>query len=155
MTTHFFTYFLLMMALFRAAIGIVLLLKTYTDAFLPHCPIHTTNPKRRCLEAKVDGEGVINVKNVVLISDSTGVTAQSALSRAFAQFDSCNNIFTVGEEGCEVQSNVFSHVKDENTIAGIVKSAKRSEALVIYTLSDSELRTKARRMCEVRGLWGG
>ena len=53
------------------------------------------------------------IKDVFLISDSTGVTAQSALSRAFAQFDSCNNIFKVGASGCEVQSSVFNHVKSE------------------------------------------
>mmetsp|Transcript_19935 Transcript_19935/g.41654 ORF Transcript_19935/g.41654 Transcript_19935/m.41654 type:complete len:392 (-) Transcript_19935:19-1194(-) len=90
------------------------------------------------------------VKDVCLISDSTGVTAQSALSRAFAQFDSCNSIFS--DNGCEVRSNVFSHVKDEATIAGIVKGAKRKEALVVYTLSDTDLRTKTSRMCELSGL---
>jgi [pyruvate, phosphate dikinase]-phosphate phosphotransferase / [pyruvate, phosphate dikinase] kinase len=38
------------------------------------------------------------------------------------------------------------------TIAGIVKGAKKKNALVVYTLSDSDLRQRTSRMCELSGL---
>ncbi|GMH52877.1 hypothetical protein TrRE_jg2501 [Triparma retinervis] len=140
-------------------LGLAFLLNHSTDAFVNRVgvrrPLGGKFPGASALQQAVDGEGgtgEAQIKDVFLISDSTGVTAQSALSRAFAQFDSCNNIFQVGAGGCEVQSSVYSHVKSEETIAGIVKGAKKKNALLIYTLSDSDLRQRTRRMCELSGL---
>ena len=100
--------------------GLAFLLNHSTDAFVNRVgvrrPLGGKFPGASALQQAVDGEGgtgEAQIKDVFLISDSTGVTAQSALSRAFAQFDSCNNIFQVGAGGCEVQSSVYSHVKSE------------------------------------------
>ena len=89
-----------------------------------------------------------------MISDSTGVTGQSAVARAFSQFVSCSNDLKLTSDSCEVKTSLFSHVEDEATIAGVLKkgSENPSETLIVYTLSDVELRTKTRRMCELSGL---
>ncbi|GMH50365.1 hypothetical protein TrLO_g13923 [Triparma laevis f. longispina] len=86
------------------------------------------------------------LKRVILVSDSTGATAQKTLNRAFSQFDSCS---TLGKDDCELQVNVFSHVTNEETLAGLIRRAKDQSALMIYTLSDPELRSKSLKMCEL------
>ena len=74
------------------------------------------------------------IRNVTMISDSTGVSAKLFLQRALAQFDSC---FAENQQ-CEVRTRVFSHVTTEAKVAAIVKVAKAQDALVVYTLSVSE-----------------
>ena len=91
-------------------------------------------------------ENSSNVKRVILVSDSTGMTAQKTLNRAFSQFDSCS---TLKKDDCELQVNVFSHVTNEETLAGLIRRAKDQSALMIYTLSDPELRSKSSKMCEL------
>ena len=90
------------------------------------------------------------IKNVTMLSDSTGVSAKLILERALSQFDSCGLLEAQEVDvQCEVKTRIFSHVTTEQKIATIIKVAKSQNALVIYTLSDPELRAKAARMCEL------
>ena len=86
-------------------------------------------------------------------SDSSGVTAQRTLRCALNQFDS-----TSGEglghgmfqdQSSDISINTFTHVGNEETAGLVVSQAKESKALLLYTLSDPEIRAKTKKMCDL------
>ena len=83
-------------------------------------------------------------RKIIICSDSSGSTAQRTLNCAFSQFDCTVDART---SGCDVNVAVFAHCANEETASGIVKQAKNSNSLLLYTLSDPDLRAKTQRMC--------
>ena len=93
-------------------------------------------------------------KTILIISDTTGVTAKSAVEKSLAQFNGCDDRFstTVTEDGedCEVlRTKVFPFTKNEDEVAAIIKKAVEQDAMVVYTFADPELSLRAQRMCEL------
>jgi regulator of PEP synthase PpsR (kinase-PPPase family) len=111
-------------------------------------------------------------KAIMILSDTTGVTAKTAVEKGLAQFNGCDDrFFTVqsqggaldsnnnndiddddddGDEACEsMNTRIYPFLRNEDDVAAILKKAKGLTALVVFTLADPELREKTCRMCEL------
>jgi regulator of PEP synthase PpsR (kinase-PPPase family) len=100
-------------------------------------------------------------KAILILSDTTGVTAKTAVEKGLAQFNGCDDrFFTVqnnendsdddGDEACEsMNTRIYPFLRNEDDVAAILKKAKGLTALVVFTLADPELREKTCRMCEL------
>ena len=114
-------------------------------------------------------------KRILILSDTTGLMAKSAVEKSLAQFNGCGDerFFLVPDEtpsskeeeedddeeeeefgydeSCEnISTRLFSFLKTEEEVASILKQAGEGfEALVVYTFADPVLRESTRRMCEL------
>jgi regulator of PEP synthase PpsR (kinase-PPPase family) len=108
----------------------------------------------------------IRPKAIMILSDTTGVTAKTAVEKGLAQFNGCDDrFFTVGntdlnnsdsdndsegDEACEtMNTKTYPFVRTEEDVAAILKNAQGWTALVVFTMADPALRESTRRMCEV------
>ena len=103
-------------------------------------------------------------KAIIILSDTTGVTAKSAVEKSLAQFNGCDERYVVSyisdfsedveNEDCEnLTTQIYPFVKTENEIASIMRRVgERKDAIVVYTLSDPVLREHTSRMCAIENL---
>lgn len=92
-------------------------------------------------------------RGIIICADSSGVTAQRTLKCAFNQFDSTsgeglsvyNNM--LNDQSNDVVVSTFTHVGNEETAAMVVSRARETDSLLLYTLSDPEIRAKTKKMC--------
>jgi [pyruvate, phosphate dikinase]-phosphate phosphotransferase / [pyruvate, phosphate dikinase] kinase len=109
-------------------------------------------------------------KSIVILSDTTGVTAKAAVEKSLVQFNGCDERYTLnvvkssylleegidddGEAECEnLTTQIYPFVLHEEDIASILrKGAARKNVLVVFTLSDASLRESTVRMCELSNL---
>jgi len=79
------------------------------------------------------------------------VTAQRTLKCAFNQFDSTSTDGLPYDKGADnaVIVNTFTHCGNEETASNIVRQASKEGALLVYTISDPEIRAKTKKMCEL------
>lgn len=79
---------------------------------------------------------------IVLLSDSTGITARKTLNRALSQFS---------PGPLPPPTSIHPHVSTESAVAGILHGC-HEDTLVIYTLSDPTLRMQTSRMCDLSNI---
>jgi [pyruvate, phosphate dikinase]-phosphate phosphotransferase / [pyruvate, phosphate dikinase] kinase len=108
-------------------------------------------------------------KSIVILSDTTGVTAKAAVEKSLVQFNGCDERYTMNvvqssylpeedmndeEAECEnLTTQIYPFVLREEDIASILrKVAARKNVLVVFTLSDASLRESTARMCELSNL---
>lgn len=67
-------------------------------------------------------------KEFVLISDSTGLTVQTAMSKCLSQFDWSDDECLLIDEGeiCKITKKVHSFIRSEEAILRIVQEAKEN-----------------------------
>ena len=53
------------------------------------------------------------------------------------------------DQSSDISINTFTHVGNEETAGLVVSQAKESKALLLYTLSDPEIRAKTKKMCDL------
>ena len=78
------------------------------------------------------------VKQVFIISDGTGRTAEQVLSAALMQF-----------ENSKVQTNIFPHVSTKKQILEIIVKASRTKSLVLFTVVSQKLREIIIKQCRL------
>lgn len=89
-------------------------------------------------------------KTVWLLSDSTGVTVKTALSKCLSQFDWEDDECFLTENGagvCEIERRTFTFVRSEETVLAILEQAARVEAMVAFTFAMPNLRVYAATVC--------
>ena len=96
-------------------------------------------------------------KTIVIISDTTGVTAKSAVEKSIQQFNGCDDRFSVTtnekDEDCEMlRTKVFPFTRTEDEVALIIKIAVEQDAMVVYTFADSNVSEQTARMCNLANL---
>jgi len=93
-------------------------------------------------------------KQFVLISDSTGLTVQTALSKCLSQFDWSDDECLITDEGeiCKITKKILSFVRTEEAVLKIVQEAKENSAMVAFTFADPDLRASAAMLCEKTGV---
>jgi hypothetical protein len=105
-------------------------------------------------------------KAIIILSDTTGVTAKSAVEKSLAQFNGCDERYMVTymsemkddieneDTDCEnLTTQIYPFVKTDNEIASIIRRvAERKNAIVVYTLSDPILREQTSRMCTIENI---
>lgn len=94
------------------------------------------------------------VKEFVLISDSTGMTAQTAISKCLSQFDWSDDECVVTEVGevCKIKRSIHTFVRTEEDVAGIIRQAKSRGAMATFTFADPSLRAATVTLCEKEGV---
>lgn len=105
-------------------------------------------------------------RTIVIFSDTTGVTAKSAVSKSIAQFNGCDERYIVLDEGASdtedtveddlecinLSTKVFPFIQDEASVADVLKKCVGKSVLVVYTFASPELRAQTARMCELSQL---
>jgi regulator of PEP synthase PpsR (kinase-PPPase family) len=106
----------------------------------------------------------VRPKAIMILSDTTGVTAKTAVEKGLAQFNGCDDRFfnveqgdldnndndSDGDEACEtMNTRIYPFIRTEDDVAAILKNAKGLTALVVFTMADPELRETTCRMCEL------
>lgn len=93
-------------------------------------------------------------KEFILISDSTGMTAQTAMSKCLSQFDWSDDecVLTENGEVCKIKRTVYNFVRTEESMARIIHKCRERQALATFTFADPELRMKTMTLCEKIGV---
>ena len=79
-------------------------------------------------------------RNVFIVSDATGETAEKAVRAALLQFT------------IPVQLRTYSRVRLDEEVRAIVERAREAKGLVVYTMAHLENRELLRQLCEEKGL---
>ena len=79
-------------------------------------------------------------RSILILSDTTGVTAKSAVEKGLAQFNGCDERFLSadenGEDPCELmQKNLYPFIKKPEEIAPIIEKAQQRNSMVVSTYS--------------------
>ncbi|KAF9588079.1 hypothetical protein IFM89_007320 [Coptis chinensis] len=93
-----------------------------------------------------DDVEITTPKEIYMVSDGTGWTAEHSVNAALGQFEHC-----LIDRGCSVNTHLFSGIDDVERLMEIIKQAAKEGAMLIYTLADFYLAESAKKACE---LWG-
>ncbi|KAI4374080.1 hypothetical protein MLD38_012119 [Melastoma candidum] len=97
-------------------------------------------------DADVDEVEAMMGKQIYMVSDGTGWTAEHSVNAALGQFEHC-----LVDRGCPVNTHLFSGIDDVERLIEIVKQAAKAGAMLVYTLADPSMAESARQACN---LWG-
>ncbi|CAL1170910.1 unnamed protein product [Cladocopium goreaui] len=92
--------------------------------------------------------------NIFVLSDSTGESANASVKTAAAQFEYCS-----GSTCATSRATVYRFVRSAAEIKTIVQAAKKSNALLVYTIMDPKLQRVLADECTAKeleciDLWG-
>ncbi|KAK4755053.1 hypothetical protein SAY87_008810 [Trapa incisa] len=85
-------------------------------------------------------------KQIYMVSDGTGWTAEHSVNAALGQFDHC-----LVDRVCPVNTHLFSGIDDGDKLMEVIKQAAKEGAMIVYTLADPSLADSAKQACS---LWG-
>lgn len=106
----------------------------------------------------MDGTAVRKPRSILILSDTTGITAKAAVEKAMAQFNGCDErfvgVFTSEDDGCEnLTTRMFPFVRTEEEVADLLRTkALNNSTMVVFTFADPALRVRTARMCELSDL---
>ncbi|KAH7300629.1 hypothetical protein KP509_24G072000 [Ceratopteris richardii] len=87
-------------------------------------------------------------ENVIyLVSDGTGWTVEHSVHAALGQFEHC-----LADQGCSVNTHLFSEVSDVERLVEIVRDAGKERAILVYTLADPVMAETAKKACQLHGV---
>ncbi|KAK9057972.1 hypothetical protein SSX86_022812 [Deinandra increscens subsp. villosa] len=105
----------------------------------PQFPPPTTRPY---LSEDDTEKPLVKGKEIYMVSDGSGRTAEHSVTAALGQF----------EHGASpVYTRLFSGINDLDRLMEIIMQAAKEDAILIYTLADEKLAASARQACK---LWG-
>ena len=156
---------------------------SFPDSFSRHLSIIQLSSHREDDTEDVDDEELIRLirgplgaqqpprfrpKVFFILSDSTGATAKAAVERSLAQFNGCDNRYSIIRDGVvddhddddddiddeciNILTKVYPNVRSEQEMARILRLAQEQSGFVVFTLADPVLRETAGRMCELSRL---
>ena len=122
-----------------------LLLQTDNDAFLDDSSAEDWDQDYDCPMPH-------QRKLILIISDSTGTMAKSALRKMLTQFDSCQKEDDSLMDNCDLETKSFSFCRTHQAVEDIfqqyITSRKStSSVMVLYTFADAALRAATARLC--------
>lgn len=98
-------------------------------------------------------------RSIIILSDTTGVTAKSAVEKSLIQFNGCDERFLSAEDEdedadpCELmQKTVYPFIKNKNELLPIIEKAAMRRSLVVSTFADPEMRDSVAELCDEAGL---
>ena len=96
-------------------------------------------------------------RSILILSDTTGVTAKSAVEKGLAQFNGCDERFLSADEDdkdpCELlQKNLYPFIKKPEEIGPIIEKAQERNSMVVFTFGDPIMRYKVIELCEASNL---
>ncbi|XP_071690613.1 probable pyruvate, phosphate dikinase regulatory protein, chloroplastic [Rutidosis leptorrhynchoides] len=99
------------------------------------------------LKESDDDDLVAKGKEIYMVSDGSGRTAEHSVNAALGQFEH----FMV-HRGCSVNTRLFSGINDIERLMEIIMQAAKEDAILIYTLADEKMAASARHACKVWGV---
>ncbi|KAM0051934.1 putative transferase [Helianthus debilis subsp. tardiflorus] len=106
-----------------------------------------TSPCFSTSSSENDTEEFVRGKEIYMVSDGSGRTAEHSVTAALGQFE---HFFVDG--GCPVYTRLFSGINDLDRLMEIIMQAAKEDAILIYTLADENLAESARRACKSWGV---
>ncbi|XP_072952210.1 probable pyruvate, phosphate dikinase regulatory protein, chloroplastic isoform X2 [Typha angustifolia] len=103
-------------------------------------------PRREVEEEGEENGGVTEGKEIYMVSDGTGWTAEHSVIAALGQFE-----HSLVDRSCPVNTHLFSGIVDMDKLLEIIKQAAKEGALFLYTLADPSMADSAKHACK---LWG-
>ena len=165
------------MVYYRLIVGLfACILCPFTDSFVPHHHIRSTEASALQAALSEEDEELIRLirgpmgaktprpkpKTILILSDTTGVTAKSAVEKSLEQFNGCDERFYAlkwdsddgigldeDDECVNLSTKLFPFLKTEQQVADILKDAAGWDALVVFTLAEPDLREATIRMCQL------
>lgn len=83
-------------------------------------------------------------REVYMVSDGTGWTADHAVQAALGQFENC-----FVDQRCSVDTHLFSQINEVGRLMEIIRQAAQEQALVFFTLADPHMTDAANKACEM------
>ncbi|KAF5182318.1 Phosphoenolpyruvate synthase regulatory protein [Thalictrum thalictroides] len=96
--------------------------------------------------SEITATAVAGAKEIYMVSDGTGWTAEHSVNAALGQFEHC-----LVDRNCSVNTHLFSGIDDEEHLVKIIKQAAKEGAMLMYTLADHSMAESAKKACM---LWG-
>ena len=94
-------------------------------------------------------------RSIIILSDTTGITAKSAVEKGLSQFNGCDERFSSAEEEgpCELmQKTLYPFIRTVGELPPIIEKAATRKSLVVSTFADPEMRKKVAKLCYDAGL---
>jgi regulator of PEP synthase PpsR (kinase-PPPase family) len=105
-------------------------------------------------------------QTILIISDTTGVTAKAAVERSLTQFNKCDDRFTVmnsssttldeDDEDCELMTTkVYPFVQTPAAVARILQywtKGQNDNLMIVFTMADPVLRAATMQLCQESGV---
>lgn len=96
-------------------------------------------------------------RSIVILSDTTGVTAKSAVEKSLSQFNGCDERFLSAEDEdddpCELmQKTLYPFLRKKEDIEPILEKATERNSLVVFTFADPLMRKAVVDMCDSNSL---
>jgi len=96
-------------------------------------------------------------QSIFILSDTTGVTAKSAVEKGLAQFNGCDERYLSTDDDdddpCELmQKTVYQFIRTEDDLARIIRKAEDRNSIVVFTFGDPAMRKIAAKLCQQSGL---
>ncbi|CAB9504917.1 Putative pyruvate, phosphate dikinase regulatory protein [Seminavis robusta] len=94
-------------------------------------------------------------QSIVILSDTTGVTAKSAVEKSLTQFNGCDERYTAfdDEDPCELtQKHLYPFIRKPEEVAPIIERAAERNSMVVSTFADPKMRQLVVDLCEEAGL---
>jgi regulator of PEP synthase PpsR (kinase-PPPase family) len=92
-------------------------------------------------------------RSILILSDTTGVTAKSAVEKGLSQFNGCDERFLSAddedEDPCELmQKTVYPFIRNKDELPPIIEKATTRKSLVVSTFADPEMRMTVAELCQ-------
>ena len=92
-------------------------------------------------------------RSIFILSDTTGVTAKSAVEKSLTQFNGCDERFLSAEDDdedpCELmQKTVYPFIQNKDALMPIVEKAADRNSMVVFTFGDPLMREAVVNLCE-------
>jgi [pyruvate, phosphate dikinase]-phosphate phosphotransferase / [pyruvate, phosphate dikinase] kinase len=92
-------------------------------------------------------------RSILILSDTTGVTAKSAVEKGLAQFNGCDERYVPGEEEdpCELMQKIlYPFVRDPQEVQSILQRAteRGGNSIVVFTFADPVMRKTVVQLCQ-------
>jgi len=128
-------------------------IKSKTDAISSPKVIDPCQPQKLSINPSLTQKDA-REKEFILVSDSTGLTVQTALSKCLSQFDWSDDECIITDEGevSRIKRTIHTFIRSEEAVSRIVKEAGINSAMVAFTFADPDLRARAATLCEKEGV---
>jgi len=92
-------------------------------------------------------------RSILILSDTTGVTAKSAVEKGLAQFNGCDERYLAAEDEdedpCELtQKTVYPFIKKPEDILPVIEKANKRSSMVVFTFGDPIMRDTVVSLCK-------
>ncbi|KAK4759731.1 hypothetical protein SAY87_022862 [Trapa incisa] len=114
------------------------------QALSPGCASPVSNRYAWFGRSRSDVSEATAAKQIYMVSDGTGWTAEHSVKAALGQFD-----HSLVDRKCPVNTHLFSGIDDGDKLMEVIKQAAKEDAMLVYTLADPSMVESAKQACSL------